>query len=493
MPGVATPSQTEGSPADIGFAMGWVVVAAAIPAAIIGAGSWLLGLPPDRAGIIALVTAIAVIGLAALAFTRLRRRLLQPLTGMTLALDQLRSTGQAPRLAEDGVPFLQPMLRRFNQACGSVIEREQLSRANLMSVEVAFDRVHSVLQSLREGVVVIDVNGRVVLANRSARQAIRSDSGAIEGRMLTELVDGELAAAVGAGLARIDSRQAEETRTTDIVHRGGFYDLTMVQVQSTRPDHDFGKVVVLVDVTKNHEINRLKDELLSSISHELRTPLTNMCSSSEILMQIDPHNEAEWHEFVRMLNVESHRLKSLVDDVMEYSQIEMGRVRWQLDAADLTVLARSAIDLIRSIAQQKRIQIGLRSDGGNTHARIDRSRITEVLCRVLDNALKFTPEGGRVEMTVTAREDLVDLAIADSGPGVAPPDRERIFERFTQIGDLMTDKPKGAGLGLSICQRIIDAMGGTMWCEESPLGGAQIRFIVPACAPEPAASGAGRD
>jgi signal transduction histidine kinase len=399
---------------------------------------------------------------------------------MAAALEQLRSSGQAPRLSELGVPLLHPLLRRFNQACATVEERQHLSRANLMSVEVAFDRVHSVLQSLREGVVVVDDSGRVVLANRSARQVVRNDNGgAIEGRYLADLVDADLREALRDSMARIDARSAEEIKTTDIVYRERFYDLTLVQVQSTRPDHDFGKVMVLVDVTRNHELNKLKDDLLSSISHELRTPLTNMCSSSEILSQMDPSHEGEWREFVHILNAESHRLKSLVDDVMEYSQIETGRTHWTMEKVDLAQLVRNAITMMTPRAEQKSIQITLTSDGTDFQAAVDGYRITEVACRVIDNAIKFTPEGGRVHVALTAREDMVDVAVADSGIGIRPENWQKVFERFSQIGDIMTEKPKGAGLGLSICQRIVDAMGGTMWCEESPLGGAQMRFVLP--------------
>lgn len=477
--GAVTPPPDMGSPKDLGFSRSRIAVSVLAAGGAPGAVALLLGIEPLLATAVGAVAAGAAVLVGMALFRHLRRRVVAPLGAMTMALDQLHNSGHAQRVPEQGAPLLHPLLRRFNLACASVEEREHLSRANLMSVEVAFDRVHSVLQSLREGVVVVDDNGRVVLANRSARQVVRTEAGAIEGRYLTDLVDADLRDGIRDSMARIDSRSAEEIKTTDIVYRDRFYDLTLVQVHSTRPDHDFGKVVVLVDVTKNHELSKLKDDLLSSISHELRTPLTNMCSSSEILAQMDPRQEADWREFVHILNAESHRLKILVDDVMEYSQIETGRTHWTMEQVDLEQLLRNAMTMMTPRAEAKSIQISLTCDGEDFCAAIDGYRITEVACRVIDNAVKFTPDGGRVHVAMTARDDMLDVAVADSGVGIQPENWQKVFERFSQIGDIMTDKPKGAGLGLSICQRIVDAMGGTMWCEDSPLGGAQIRFVLP--------------
>ncbi|MGE3172431.1 MAG: ATP-binding protein [Planctomycetota bacterium] len=413
-----------------------------------------------------------------MAARRLRRSLLEPIDEIVRAMDQLRSSGQAPRISEAGAPLLQPMMRRFNMASLALEQRGRQSLANLMSVEAAFDRVHAVLQSLREGVVVVDPSGRIVMANRNARRMLAFADGHVEAEMLLDKVDGELRAALREGLERVDGGKVGERHIGDVRHRDSILDLSIVQVQSNRPDQDFGKVVVLADVTRNHELNRLKDELLSSISHELRTPLTNMCSSSEILTTLTPEDEAEWREFAGMLNSESRRLKTLVDDVMEYSMLETRRTSWNIERVDLCQIVRTAVKLIEPAAADKSVAIEV-TGVDRAMALLDSQRIHEVLCRILDNAVKFTPNDGRVRVEVLEHDGLVDLTVSDSGPGVAPEDRQRVFERFSQIGDVMTEKPQGTGLGLSIVQRIVDAMGGTIWCDDSPLGGASFRFVVP--------------
>ena len=446
---------------------------AALPASV------AFGIDADLNGVAAAATCgLAVIaGLGYLAFGVLRRAVVEPLQSLTQAMDQLRAARGGSRVVEAGAPLLHAVMRLFNLAANSIQEREHLSQANLMSVEVAFDRVHSVLQSLHEGVIVVDREDRVVLANRTARQQLGGGT-AMEGRQLGQFVDRDLDAALRTAFARLDATGAEETHVSDVARDGRIYDLTVVRVQSTRPDHDFGKVVVLVDTTRNHEISQLKDDLLSSISHELRTPLTNMCSSSEILAQMATPEDSDLREFAQMLNQESHRLKSLVDDVLQYNQLETGRLHLSQEQVDLVPIVRSACQAMEPRLQQERLQLEVHS-GESAKAQADPRRVAEVLLRLLDNAITFTPAGGRIRVEIQDHEGIAELVVADSGPGIALEDRQRVFERFTQIGNLMTEKPKGAGLGLAICQRLVDAMQGNIWCDDSPLGGAAIHFVLP--------------
>lgn len=471
-------------PTDLGFRRSQVLLGLCVSAGVPGATALATGGDATHAAIAALAGATTAFGLGVLAHSVLRRTVAQPLQSLARAMEQLRSTRSTVRLPETGAPLLQPVVRLFNQTANTVQEREQLSQANLMSVEVAFDRVHSVLQSLHEGVIVVDVQGRVVLANAAARRILQADGSSIDGKPLAQVVDGDLATAMGTAIARVDDTGAEETQISDIARKGRIYDLTVVQVRATRPDHDFGKVVVLIDVTRNHEISQLKDDLLSSISHELRTPLTNMCSSSEILAQMAPPEDSDLREFAHILNLESHRLKALVDDVLQYNQLETGRLQLNLEPTDIAVLARNALQLLQPRLQQHRLHLSIEgAETAMTHA--DARRATEVLFRVLDNSINFTPTGGSIRIDIEAHDGLVEVTIGDSGPGIPADDRQRVFERFSQLGNLMTEKPKGAGLGLAISQRLIDAMDGTIWCDDSPLGGAAVHFVLPQQATAP--------
>ena len=448
-----------------------VFACGALPAGL----SWLLGASSTIVLAAGLGGSLGILFWNMLIAHRVRSSIAEPIEQVMFAADQLRSTGQAPRIEEAGAPLLRPMLRRVNMASSTLADRVQQSQANLVSVEAAFDRVHAVLHSLREGVAVVDPSGQIVLANQSAERMLGS-SVRLEGQYLAKQVGGDLGQALRNGLAVID-RGNSDFRAVDLRHGSHILDLTIVQVKANRPQHDYGKVIVLIDVTRNHEINRLRDELLSSISHELRTPLTNMCSSSEILASLTPGDASEWREFADMLNSESHRLKSLVDDVMEYSSIEV-RQGWQIEPANAVQSVQAAVEVLRQQAADKQVTIQV-TDEDQTVAEFDTQKLKEVLCRVLDNAIKFTPPEGQVAVSITTHDDLVTINIDDSGVGIPEDQRKKVFERFSQIGDVMTDKPSGTGLGMSIALRIMEAMRGKIWCEDSHLGGARFCIALP--------------
>ncbi len=440
-----------------------------------GATTTLLG-GPLLAGIGATVVSSAIALACGHVLTRrLHLSLRLPVDSLLHTLDQIRLGGTPTPFSDAGAPLLQPLLRRFQMTHAAVQNRSQQTVANLMQAEAAFDRVHAVLQSLREGVVVVDTNSRVVLMNRNARAMLGLGDRRAEAEPLPQLCKGPLAAAMQDGIARLASGQQRDERIADVPHGKGFFDVTVVQVQTNRPGQDYGKVLVLADVTQRHEVDRLKDDLLSSISHELRTPLTNMVTGTEILTTMTPTSESEWRGFADMLATESKRLKTLVDDIMEYGLLENGRAEWRPEPTDVHDIAQQAARTLESAATQKGQCIEVH---GTIEAmtQCDSRRLRSALCRILDNAVKFTPEGGRIRLSFARGNGNAEIRIDDSGKGIEEQDRERVFERFEQVGDVLTDKPKGTGLGLAIVRSVVALAGGTVRCEASDLGGA--RFVV---------------
>jgi len=414
---------------DLGVSRSLLAGAAVTLASASSATALLLGSPAEAAiGAAAASLAIAF-AVGRMLTRRMREPLRAPVAALLRTMDALRLGGSANDLPQDGAPLLQPLLRRFQLAQSAIENRSQKTVANLMQAEAAFDRVHAVLQSLREGVVVVDTQGRVVLMNRNARRALGVGERRVEAEPLLAMCAGELRAAIESGLARIDGERRIDVRIGDVPHEGRIYDLSVVQVQSNRPDQDYGKVLVLADVTQRHEINRLKDDLLSSISHELRTPLTNIISSSEILTTLAPTDEADWREFTDMLNGEARRLKALVDDIMEYGLLETGRAELRAERVEATELAQTAVAVLRTAAQQKRQTLTVEADAHAT-VEVDARRMREALCRILDNAVKFTPEGGHIRATVVSVGANVEIRVDDDGPGIPEADRERVFDRF---------------------------------------------------------------
>jgi signal transduction histidine kinase len=399
------------------------------------------------------------------------------------ALDAVRD-GTVAKVPLVGPPDMQALMRKVNLATSAAEERKRTSQANLISLEVAFDRIHSVLNSLSEGVIVIDGMREVVIANPAARARLRGDQKVIEGRPIVDLLDGELRDHVQGGLDMLPDSADGRILLTGIDHGERVLDVSIVRVKSNRTDQDFGTVLVLVDVTATHEAARLKDRFLSSVSHELRTPLTNICSFAELLdQQLREGTGQECGEFADIIQKEGRRLSALVDDVLDYNALENNTGAWDDVDVDMLDVVQSACARARPTAEAKFLQFEVPEVSGAQIVRGDREQLLKVLGKLLDNAIKFTPGGGTVRVDVRALAGFVQVSVADSGIGVAAEHREAIFEKFTQLGDPLTDKPAGAGLGLAISRRIVDRAGGKIWCSESDLGGACISFLLPLAVP----------
>jgi len=366
-------------------------------------------------------------------------------------------------------------------------EGKRAAEAQLLSLELGYDRTRSVLEALREGVVVVDSGGEVVLANPVARRAMQEPALQPLGCILWDVLTPELGqrareAWQSLAITANDSPDAlQQIRYSSIPCRNSVYDLTAVQAKSSRTGQDFGTVFLLVDSTRSHELQRLKDRFLSSVSHELRTPLTNICASAEILRAMVPDGNAgeEWPEFVRVVHEEGVQLSRLVDGVFDFLQLESGEAVFDNQVIEVSSVVSDALRNFAAAAAQRGIDFEVVEQGSAAQVLVDPARLERVCRNLLDNALKFTPTGGRVRLSTSVREQGWELRVEDSGPGVPVEARTAVFEKFHQLPDHLTDKPSGTGLGLATSRAIVSRFGGLIWCEDSPLGGAGFVVLLP--------------
>lgn len=369
--------------------------------------------------------------------------------------------------------------------------------AQTMSLELAHERSRSVLEALREGVLVVDGAGEIVLANPAARRAMRAPALEPAGQRLWEALMPEIAerAREAWSALRETPRSASELpqiRYAGIPCRDSVYDLTAVDATSSRTGQDFGTVFLLVDTTRTFELQRLKDRFLSSVSHELRTPLTNICAYSELLRNMLPTDTAEWPEFVRVIHEEGLQLSGLVDGMFDYLQLESGEATFANEPVDGEHVVRTVVASFDGAVRERSIGLTLSIAEDTPKLIADRRRVEQIVRNLVDNAVKFTPAGGQVRVTLGGRDEGWELRIEDSGPGVPPGDRTAVFEKFSQLRDHMTEKLPGTGLGLATSRAIVACLGGLIWCEDSPLGGAGFVVLLPGVGqPRLAAIGAG--
>jgi Na+/proline symporter/signal transduction histidine kinase len=305
-------------------------------------------------------------------------------------------------------------------------------------------------------------------------------------------VEVQLAGAIGAASARVmvASVVKEEALTIDEV-REILDEASQVVVYSHRLEQKSRELEAATAELRQanerlQELDRLKDEFVSTVSHELRTPLTSIRAFSEILREDVNVDAAQRRKFLDIITKESERLTRLISQVLDVSKLESGKVEWQGASVDMREVISDTVTAMQQQFQEKGITIEVFLPREVPPVTGDVDRIIQVMLNLLSNAAKFcTPGQGRIEIALRERDGALRVDVSDNGRGMSEEDQAVIFDRFRQAGDTLTDKPKGTGLGLHICRQIIEHHGGRLWVKSEPGAGACFSFTLPI---EPAAA-----
>ena len=228
------------------------------------------------------------------------------------------------------------------------------------------------------------------------------------------------------------------------------------------------------------EVDRMKDDFMSTVTHELRTPLTSIRAFSEILLEDPKTDLANRKKFLAIIVKETERLTRLINQVLDMAKIESGNAEWHTAEIDLHEVIEESVAATSSLFGDKRISLDMALTGDVPKVMADRDRLIQVMLNLLSNAVKFCEaDRGRVAVKLSAGGDAVRVDVEDNGPGISEQDQHTIFEKFRQVGDTMTAKPQGTGLGLPISRQIIEHFGGRLWVESSPGTGGDI-LVYPA-------------
>ncbi|MBX9634798.1 MAG: histidine kinase, partial [Magnetospirillum sp.] len=231
------------------------------------------------------------------------------------------------------------------------------------------------------------------------------------------------------------------------------------------------------------ELDRLKDDFMSTVTHELRTPLTSIRSFSEILFDNPGIEEAQRLEFLSIIIKESERLTRLINQVLDIAKIESGRMAWDWSECLPRQVVEDAAAATRGLFDDKRVRLEM-SLADLPPLWTDRDKLMQVVINLLSNSVKFVePATGLVRVTLTGvkdgAKDGIEITVTDNGPGIPEWAREMVFEKFQQVGDTLTSKPQGTGLGLAISRSIVERLGGRIWVGGSNGPGAVFAFFIP--------------
>ncbi|HET9663408.1 MAG TPA: HAMP domain-containing sensor histidine kinase, partial [Burkholderiales bacterium] len=229
------------------------------------------------------------------------------------------------------------------------------------------------------------------------------------------------------------------------------------------------------------ELDRLKDDFISTVTHELRTPLTSIRAFSEILNDNPELDTAQRRRFLGIVIKESERLTRLINQVLDLAKIESGNAEWHTSEIDMREVIEDSVTATSQLFKENNVELELKLPDSVPVIAADRDRLMQVMLNLLSNAAKFcnADGSGHVTITLTSLRDCLQVDVQDNGIGISEADQKVIFEKFRQVGDTLTAKPQGTGLGLPICRQIIGHFGGRLWVRSRPGEGATFSFTIP--------------
>ena len=222
-----------------------------------------------------------------------------------------------------------------------------------------------------------------------------------------------------------------------------------------------------------------KSEFLANMSHELRTPLNAIIGFSEVLSDrmFGELNEKQ-EEYLKDIYASGTHLLSLINDILDLSKIEAGRMELELTEFDLPTAIDNALMLVRERAGRRSIALHTNIDDRLGGIQADERKVRQVVLNLLSNAIKFTSEGGRIDVGAVPKDGLVEVSVSDTGIGIAPEDQETVFEEFRQVGTA-AKKVEGTGLGLTLCRKYVELHGGRIWVKSQEGVGSTFTFTIP--------------
>ncbi len=241
-----------------------------------------------------------------------------------------------------------------------------------------------------------------------------------------------------------------------------------------------GSVASLHDVTAEREIAVMKNEFVSTVSHELRTPLTSIKGYVDLIVEGEAGdiNDIQ-REFLQIVQENSDRLVSLINDLLDISRIESGRIHLKVEPLDVADVLAGAVETFAALAETAGVKLVLKEPKAMQPVAGDRDRVGQVLLNLVSNAIKYSPDGGTVVVSARRSGDTVAFSVKDTGIGIEKDDQENLFTKFYRVDSSLTREIGGTGLGLSICKSIVELLGGRVWVRSEPGKGSTFSFSLP--------------
>ncbi len=421
----------------------------------------------------ATIAAVAGVGvLAALLVGALvARRLTAPIAEMTRVAGAMRAGDYGQRYrprADDEIGILADTLNQLGT--------EMARRIATISQDEA--QLRAILAGMVEGVVAVGAGDEVLFCNAAACEMLGFGMEGASGRRIWELArSAELSEAIEA--ARREERPVRREMVLARRERETVVNLHAAPLARREGESRTGLVVVLHDVTDLRRLERIRRDFVANVSHELKTPLTSIKGYVETLLAGAITDEKNNVRFLRKIETNVARLVDLVGDLLSLARIESQEGKVALAPTDWRPVAEEAVARREEALRRKDLACSVESAPDAGAVLGDREGMVQILDNLLDNAIKYTPDGGRITIGIGRDGPRAVLAVTDTGCGIPPADLDRIFERFYRVDKARSRELGGTGLGLSIVKHLVQSMGGEVRVESAPGSGSRFSVLLP--------------
>ncbi len=375
----------------------------------------------------------------------------------------------------------------------------------LRATQAEASKSRAILEGIADGVLVTDSRGDIILFNEAAGRILNLKSVQALHRSIHQAhtyADHSPPAARSLALVsqwmteaqeRIPAAEKLEMFEQQIETAGLVINVRIAPAMMG--DEFVGAVALFRDITREVEVERLKSEFISTVSHELRTPMTSIKGYTDLLFleTVGDINQAQ-RNFLQIIKSNADRLTLLVNDILDISRIEMGRIRLDLKPLPIKTVIEEVVTSLSEQVQEKNLSITLEVPEDLPPVKGDHDRVTQILVNLISNAYQYTPRGGRI--TISAQQQrafavggALQVNVADTGIGISPEDQEKIFDPFYRAEHPLVQESGGTGLGLNIVKSFVEMQGGEIWVESELDQGSTFSFTLPLANGEPTADG----
>jgi two-component system, NtrC family, sensor histidine kinase KinB len=407
----------------------------------------------------------------------LSERITSPIRSFMEAARKISSGDFSVKVPVETGDELGSLAGEFNQM---VVQLHRYNEMNIEQIVSEKNKAEAILSSIEDGMVIFDTSLMVTGINPAASRILGLD--------LTDTISLQCDDIFPGTNVNDMIRKTVETGVQPCIPDENRI-ITLPEAESSRhylfsvtavrgKDHKLsGSVLLLKDVTRLQEVERLKREFVMAASHELRTPLTSLGMSVDLLLENGAKGlDEKDRELLQAAHEEVHRMKALVNDLLDLSKLEAGKFALEIESVPVQTLFDQMRTFFKSQMEMKEIRLTSELDDDMPMVRADVNKISRVLINLISNALRYVNKGGHIELVAHWVDPHIHISVRDDGPGIPPEYQSRIFQKFVQVKG---QEAGGTGLGLAICREIVRAHGGAIWLDSSSKQGSTFTFNLP--------------